>query len=203
MRIEDGSGNGYSAAVFSNHRLLVDADSHDSIITAATDGKAFRFCTGLITLTSASPSGILYVRNNEAANLIISEIVVRMNQSTGGANGVGLWEIFRNPTTGTLISGALAPATRANTNFGSSFSIIADVFKGVEGATITDGTVYAAVNGLTVPQRVFLIETAGVIVPRGTSIAVRYTPPAGNTSIVITTEIGAYLNSETFASKSA
>src|SRR6266566_57273 len=188
MTIVDGTGGGYSAGVSSDHRILVQADSHDAILTAAVDGRAFRFGTGLITLTTTNPSALLYIKNLEAQNLVVSELVVRMNQSTGGANGIGLWEVLRNPSAGTIVSGAIPLATKLNTNFGNTSGFLADSFKGAEGSSFIDGSVYATVNGITVPQRVFLIETSGIILPRGTAIGVKYTPPVGNTSITITCE---------------
>lgn len=194
MIITGGTGQNYSAGVSSDNRLLVQADSHDAILTAAVSGRAFRFCTGLIALTSALPSAVMFLKNLEPQDLVISELVVRMNQSTGGANGVGLWEVLRNPSAGTIVNAAVPLATRLNTNFGNTAGFLADAFKGAEAATFTDGAVYATVNGLTVPQRIFLIETSGIILPRGTAIGVRYTPPVGNTSITITCEIGAYLS---------
>lgn len=200
MIITDGTGAGFSAGVTDTHRFMVDADSHDAIITASIDGKAFRFCAGLITLTSATSSAVLYLKNNEPSNLIIDEIVVRMNQSTGGASGVGLWEIIRNPSAGTIISNAVAPSVNANANFGSTATLSATAYKGAEGYTFTDGTVYALVNGITVPNRVSLISAGGIILPRGAALGVRYTPPTGNTSIVVNVAIGCYLNSPFFAS---
>lgn len=195
MIITDGTGVGYAAGVSSEKRLLVQSDSHDAIITAAVGGRAFRFCTGSITLTSAAPSGILFVKNNEMQDFIVSELIVRMNQSAGGPNGIGLWELLRNPSQGTMISAATPLLGKLNTNFGNTASILADTFKGFEGATFTDGAVYASVNGLTVPQRVFLIGTAEIVLPRGTSIGVRYTPPPGNTNLVVASEISGYLAS--------
>lgn len=199
MIITDGTGDGFSAGISSKHRLLVDADSHDAILTAAASGKAFRFDSGLIALTSANSSALLYLKNNEADNLILAEIVIRMNQSTGGANGIGLIEVLRNPTGGTIVTAAVAATVRANTNFGSTSTILADVYKGAEGNSFSDGTIYANVNGVPVPNRVFVIEATGVILARGTSIGIRYTPPAGNTALLVSAEIGAYLDSETFA----
>lgn len=200
MKIQDGTGSGFEAGVTDSHRLLVDADSHDAILTASVDGKAFRFCAGLITLTSANPSAVLFIQNNEPSNLIVAEIVVRMNASTGGAGGVGLWEILRNPTTGTIISNASAATVVANANFGSTATISATAYKGAEGNTFTNGTQFAIVNGVTVPNRVNLVAAEGIILPRGASIGFRYTPPAGNTSIVVGIGVGTYLNSKFFSS---
>ncbi len=193
MILNDGSGTGVSASVLGNRRLLVDADSHESIITASSEGKAFHFGTGLITLTSAAASGLFYFKNNEVQNFIIAETTLRLNQSTGGASGVGLLEIIRNPTTGTLISTATAPTIRLNTNFGSTFTILADAFKGAEGLTVTDGLTYGTINGIVVPQRATIDDTIGIVIPRGASIAFRYTPPAGNTSIIISLSVEGYL----------
>jgi hypothetical protein len=200
MIIHDGTGSGFQAGVSDAHRLLVEADSHDAIITAATDGKAFRIATGLITLTSATASGLLYIKNNEASNLIVAEIEVRANQSTGGASGVGLWEIIRNPTAGTVVSNAVAAPIRVNINFGSTATISVDAFKGAEGSTFTDGSVYATENGMAVPHRVELLGAGRLVIPRGASIGIRYTPPAGNTSITVSAGTTLFLNSQFFSS---
>jgi hypothetical protein len=202
MNIHDGTGSGVMAGVSETHRLLVDADSHDAIITSATDGKAFKFGTDIITLTSANVSGVFYLKNGEEANLIISEILFQANQSTGGASGIGTWKVIRNPTAGTLISNATATPIRQNFNFGSTRTITADAFKGVEGATVTGGNDFTIQNGFTVPNRVIAPFTA-IILPRGSSLAVTFTPPAGNTSIAVSVGISAFLNSRFFASKPA
>lgn len=193
MIVTDGIGNGFSAGVLNNHRFLVDSDSHESLVTAASEGKSFNFSTGLTTLTSASASALFYLKNNEVQNLVISQFIGYANQSTGGASGVGLWEILRGPTAGTIVSLAVALTTRANSNFGSTFTLLADAFEGAEGNTLTDGTVFSAINGLVVPHRVEFGEINGVIIPRGASIGIRYTPPTGNTSIVVNVAVKAYL----------
>lgn len=199
MILTDGTGSGFQAGVTNTHRLLVDSDSHDAIITAATDGKAFNLSTGLVTLTTASVSGLFYLKNNEIPNLIFSEILFQMNASTGGAGGIGLWEIIRNPTGGTLISTATALSVRQNFNFGSTATLSVDAFKGAEGATITGGDVFSINHGQTVPN-VFVTRFVNVILPRGASLATRFTPPAGNTSIAVSFSCSVFLNSPTFAS---
>jgi hypothetical protein len=199
MNIHDGTGSGAMAGVTETHRLLVDSDSHDAVITAATDGKAFKFGTDVITLTSANASGVFYIKNGETANLIIAEILFQANQSTGGASGIGTWKVIRNPTGGTLISNATAMPIRQNFNFGSTATITADAFKGIEGATVTGGNDFSIQNGFTVPNRVIAPFTS-IIIPRGSSLAITFTPPSGNTSIAVSVALSAFLNSRFFAS---
>ena len=199
MIIQDGTGSGFQVGVTETNRLLVDADSHEAVLTAATDGKAFKFGTDVITLTSANASGIFYLKNNEEANLIISELLFQANQSVGGASGIGTWKVIRNPAGGTLISTATAVSIRQNFNFGSTATLNVDAFKGAEGATVTGGNDFSIQNGFVVPNRIVAPFTS-IILPRGSSLAVTFTPPTSNTSIVVSVGVSAFLNSRFFSS---
>lgn len=192
MIIQDGTGSGSQAGVTDTHRILVDAISRDAIVTAATAGKAFNFSTGLVTLTSASASGLFFLKNNEVENLVISEILLQANQSTGGASGIGFWELIRNPTGGTLISNAVAVDIQQNFNFGSVATILADIFKGAEGNTITGGNLFSINHGQNVPS-VLVTRFANIALARGSSCAVRFTPPPGNTSLVVSVSCSVFL----------
>lgn len=200
MIIQDGTGSGVAVGATDNHRLLVDADSHDAVVTATVDGKSFGIGSGAITLTSANPSAILFFRNNEDSNLLIAAEGIRFqaNQSTGGASGIPSWEVIRNPTAGTIVSGASA-ANVNNANFGSTRTLNVTAYKGAEGNTFTDGTVFTTHFGVPVPHRFFLL-VSGFVIPRGASIGVRVTPPTGNTSLVVSASFRVYLNSRFFSS---
>jgi hypothetical protein len=192
MIINDGTGTGQTAGVNGFNRLLVDANTQAAITTSTALGTCFKLGTGNITLTSATVSAVFYLKNNEDLAMIVSEILLSANQSTGGTSGIGTWIINRNPTGGTIISTATPLSIRQNFNFGSTRPLVADAFKGVEGATITGGNDFTSQSGFQVPNRV-VAPFSSVIIPRGATLAVTFTPPTSNTSIVISVEMSAFL----------
>jgi len=192
MIIQDGTGKGYQVGVNVLNRLLVDANVQQAITTSTALGTCFKIGTGNITLTSTTVSGLLYLKNSEDVDLLVGEILLSANQSTGGASGVGTWTVVRTPTGGTLISAAPAASIRQNFNFGSTRPLVADVFKGVEGSTVTGGDTFTSQSGFQVPNRV-VAPFSSVIIPRGSSLAITFTPPTSNTSIVVSAELSAFL----------
>lgn len=193
MRIDDGTGVGYEAKVDSNNRLFVDSVSVSGITNATSSAVAdsYNLNTGLITLTTAGESGLMYTKNNEDRDLNISGIVVIMGPSTSGATtDTSRMRMYRNPTTGTLISTALAADTNSNRNFGSSKALTADVYKGAEGNTITDGVVH--IESLISPgNRVFFgIEE---VLTKGNSIAVSLEPNDSNSNMKVMVAIICHL----------
>ena len=81
--------------------------------------------------------------------------------------------VVRNPTTGTLISNATAAPIVENRNFGSSSTLTALTYKGVDGATVTDGddALIFVVNG-----QGRLAATLDLVIPKGSSLAIKVDP---------------------------
>lgn len=162
---------------------LTKALTQEELEAAAEDGRSYNINTGSITLTSANKSACLYVKNNSTKDIIIPLAGFLIGNSTGGTGDL-LLEIVRNPTTGTIVSGAGAVAVEANKNFGSNKTLTVDAFKGAEGNTITDGTTayYSLLNSA---GRQYVINTGWVVLPKGSSIGINVTPQASNTSMNI------------------
>lgn len=187
MQIESGTGKRTEAKVGDDFRFWVDAIIKGENEQATLDGRSYDINTGLITLTSAGESGCLYVKNNEVRDLKVTAIIVILGPSTGGVvTDTTRIRIYKNISTGTLVSGALDVDVNSNRNFGSLNVLDVDDFKGIEGATITDGTVH--IDSLISPgnRRVFAIDE---IIPKGKSIAVSYEPPDSNTSMKTMTSL--------------
>lgn len=181
-QILDGSGNGYRAKVDSNKRLHTYSVTETSSAYASESGNAYNFNTGSITLTSASKSGVFYLKNNGDNPIVIETLFYILGNSTGGSGNV-IVTVRRNPTAGTLISGATdMEMPGINRNFGSNKSLSVYAYKGAEGSTVTDGTkVIESILNQTA-QRVAI--TAGdIILPKGASISIEITPATGNTSL--------------------
>lgn len=182
MIIQDG-GTGKTAVVDSSSRLLTRTVQQSQNENATDTGESFNINSSVVILTSDAESGILYLKNNENRNIHLDSVVVILGPSTGGmATDTTRIRMYRNPTTGTLISLAMQAPIIENRNFGSSRELIADVYKGAVGATVTDGAVI--IESLVSPgSRVgFGID---LVMTKGDSFAVTYEPNDNNTSMKV------------------
>ena len=180
--IRDGASN-KAAGVDASGRLSARTVQQTETENATDTGGSFNVNTGLITLTTAGESGVLYMKNNEDQNIHIDSAIVIFGPSTGGATtDTTQVRIYRNPTTGTLISTATDVDVLQNRNFGSSKTLTADTYKGTEGSTITDGDV--VIESLVSPgSRVaFNID---MVLTKGDSISISYEPNDSNTSMKV------------------
>lgn len=178
--IRDGSTN-KAAGVDSTSRLMVRAVQQSETESATDSGDSYNINSGLITLTTAGESGVIYLKNNENSNIHIDSVVVILGPSANGVTtDTTLIKMYRNPTTGTLISGASDVDDNENRNFGSPHNLTADAYKGAEGNTITNGVVI--VESLINPgtRVAFKID---MVLTKGDSIAVSYEPNDSNTSM--------------------
>lgn len=179
--LRDGTGKGYLQKVDGNNRAATRSVNTPENEAATKIGDSYNINTGLIDLTSADETPIIYVKNNESVNLHIKAIVFAAWTSTGGSgtDGVPKLVIVRNPTTGTLIDNANAVDINSNRNFGSSKNLTVDAYKGATGETFTDGSDHIIVH-LGTSGRTFI----GIdeVLPKGASIGVKYTPQGSNTS---------------------
>lgn len=177
------SSTGTTAKVFNDKSLSTRAVTITESSHATNKGDGYNINSGLITLTNAAESGILYFKNNEDRDIHISSIIVIMGPSTGGlTTDTTHFRVYANSTTGTLISTATAADISANRNFGLTSTLSADAYKGTTGATITDGDV--VIESLISPgSRVpFPID---IDLPKGKSISVSLEPNDSNTSMKV------------------
>jgi hypothetical protein len=180
VNIKNGS-NGNIAEVTATGRLKTYGVSESIVENAAENGNSFNINTGTINLTSANKSAVLYLKNNSDREIHIASIGFLLGNSTGGTGDV-LLEVIKNPTAGTIVSGASAVAINENKNAGSSNTLTVDAYKGAEANTITDGSTwyYSLLAGAARP---YVIATGTLVIPKGSSIGVNVTPQASNTSM--------------------
>ena len=190
-QILDGKGTGKRAEVDLNNRLQVFSISEGLSLDAAKNGENYNINTGSITLTSANQSAVLYMKNNEDKTFVITDVIVILGASTGGSGDLTV-EVIRNPTTGTIISGASDVAVVGNRNFGSSREFVADIYKGAEGNTITNGTDFSDTTR-SAASTVIHFDADVIAMPKGTSIGVNITPQASNTSMAVKIAVVGYL----------
>lgn len=131
MNINDPS-TGQSAQV-SRNRLHTFSLIEYPMESFSHTGDSFTIPTEFIALTTtASFTGIWYLTNTSVTHNIHVERI--RTSSTVGT----LWQVVKNPTTGTLISAGTA-VTPVNYNFSSGRTLSATVKKGVDAQTVTDG----------------------------------------------------------------
>lgn len=174
--------SGTTVKVDENYRLHTFSTGRTEIEESVVESKAYNFNSGLITLTNASESGILYYKHNEETPLIISQIVVILGPSTGGSTSdTTRVRIYKNVTTGTLVSAETAAPINSNRDFGSANTLTSSLlYAGAQGATITDGTSH--IESLVAPNSRAPI-TVSEILRKGNSIAISYEPNDSNTSM--------------------
>jgi hypothetical protein len=175
--IKDGSGGEKSAKVGSKNRIHTHALSASSSSVASVSGEAFNISSELVTLTSDSESGILYLKNEEEFDISITTEFVNLGTSTGGT-GSSIIRFYLSPTGGTLISDATA-ASVDNRRVGDNESLSVLAYRGVEGSSISGG------SDIPIPRNGAGPIASEYIIPKGSSFALSVTPPSGNTSMPI------------------
>lgn len=173
--IQDGTGNGYSAKVNKINQLAVFGTADTYQRSATAKGLAFNINSGIINISGTSPSAVLYFKNNEPpidqfSEYAITALAVGIGVRSGTVSNFAEVKVIKNPTAGTIISGASNAPMKSNSNFGSSFVLdqATLIYKGADGNTFTDGDDHAlfyAGEG----------RTYGVLdidVPKGSSLGV-------------------------------
>ena len=184
--------NGTPAHVTDDNHALVAARTEALSEAEALLGWGFLVHGGILTLTNASTdNGLLYIKNSsEDATYIITKMELHLGNSTSGT-GDGQVKMYRNPTTGTLISDA-SDATISNRNTGKSQSIAGNFglfYKAVAAAeTITDGGTYDEYPVAT-PTGTLLLESESIVLEPNGAIAVSYTTQTSNSSQAVSVSV--------------
>jgi hypothetical protein len=191
-QIKDGTGAGYLAKVDSDKKLHTRSVIDTEEFQANREGNAYNLNTGIINLTNATRTSVIYLKNNEENDLVISAVAIGAFNSANG-DGLDMTAIFvRNPTTGDIISGTNVDIN-SNRNYGSSNTLTADVKKGASGDTAVNGDDHIIVR-ISEQSRSFI--SINERLPKGTSFAVDITPPTGNDGMNLYVAIICYIDSQ-------
>jgi len=175
MNIQDGTGTSYQAKVDKRNQLHTFSVIESVVEDAVLKGQAYNINTGAIGLTSSTASAVLYFKNNEApvngeSAFFVDAIAVGID-SAGTTASMSDITIVRNPTAGTIVSGATEVDIHANRNFGSSEVLVDSIiYKGAEGNTLTDGDDYAIFKQAAGTRGYYTLNT---LLERGSSIGVK------------------------------
>lgn len=171
------------------YRGQTDAVSIVEEDLATITGRKYNINTGNITLTNATKTTVLYVKNTDQHDMAIDLFVYNLGNASDGANIISgenvVIDIIRNPTTGDIITNAndaaIGPGQSANGNFGSTNTMSGLFYKGASGETAVNGDIHVTTISPVSSGRIAL-ALGYIIIPQGFSIAIDYTPPTGNTS---------------------
>jgi len=181
--IHGDSGKGiYEVGVTTAKQLKTFSETTSEQTQANLIGNAYNINTGEVTLTDAVQTPILYFKNNETQDLLVTALAIGFQNSTGGAaTDAPIITVIRNPTTGTIVSGATDVDINSNRNYGSSNTLsLSDAYKGATGDTMTDGTEHLLIYQTDLGRVFAAIDE---VIPKGTSIGVKITPQDSNTSL--------------------
>jgi len=180
FQIQDGTGSSKKAKVSNSNRLFVESVTRSEREEEALLGEAYIVGSGFVELTTTGTSAVLYFKNNEDEDLVVTRFLIGVKKSVGGTENFITGIIYKNPTS--MVSGTGNPLILNNVNFGSSNTLNLDSEIGQTGALLAGGSAYLAT---VAPTENLTAEDASTIIPKGSSIGVFITPPPGNTSIEV------------------
>jgi hypothetical protein len=194
MVIEGAGTGGYKVDVDSTGKMQTRSVTENENQWSTEIGDGYNINTGTIALTSSTESGVLYFKNNENKVFIVEAVAVGIG-SAGTVTDSSIITLVRNPTSGTLISGATAVDMNQNRNFGSSNTLSDSLaYKGAEGSTVTDGDdallFYQSAGGR-------LFASIGLELKKGNSIAIKIDTNTSSGTTNVYAAIVGHLKDET------
>ena len=187
--IKDGTGSGDTLKITVKNRAVVEAIITTKEEERSSDGDGYIISSGLVNLTTANESAVLYVLNNECVDLVVDRMIIQTGTPACSCNAESGFNIVVNPTAGTLVDCGCA-GTQRNTNFGSTDTLCIVFLQGAEGLTLTNGTNGAGIAHTVTNQTHVLSFT----LPKGKSIGVKFTPPTGNMGLNVIVNLFIYKN---------
>lgn len=186
--IVSGTGNGrYAAEVSSDNKLRTRAVIETETQHAVELGDSYNINTGDISISA--DSALLYFYNGEEEDVFIDAIALGITDGT--QSDIQKAMVIRNPTAGTIVSGASAVAMNSNNNFGSAKTLSASTaYKGASGNTFTNGTdhalLYQSDNGR-------LYAGLPMLLPKGSSIGIELDVNLSSGSVTVYAALVAHL----------
>lgn len=169
LKIKDGAGSGNVAKVDGRNQLKTRSISETDQQAAVSLGNAFNLNTGTLALSSSGESAIMYLKNNEDVDFVLTSLAVGIG-TVASPDDSAYITLVRNPTSGTVVSDASNVGMNQNRNFASNKTLTADVYKGGEGKTLTGGSDIAIFYG-TGGSRMF--ASIDLDLPKGTAVGLK------------------------------
>lgn len=189
--IKNGTGDGdYRARVDSANRLHVSAETITHEINHTIEGFGFNIETPLITLSTSGKSGVLYFKNNEEKDIIITGFFNLLGEITGTISGNMILEYEFNTVGGTLIAAASNIITPVNKRPGSSNTIDVTALYGAEGLTTDSGLKTITSLSTGTGRNTLVVHIA---LATNQSVSVSITPFTGTTNMDLIAAMDVYI----------
>jgi len=178
-QIKDGGGGGFLAIVSSEGKLKTLATTVEQRLHATVEEEYWETTTGVITLSDASETPMIYIKNTDNTRVIVIDRVFFDSFESTGGSGSGKIRYYVNPT----ISGG-SDADVTNTNYGSSITPTATLTKSPASMS---GTVWW-VGQLSTSTSIAL-EEGRIVIPPGFAHGISIEAPGSNTSYDISINV--------------
>lgn len=188
--IKDGTGGGHVVKVDSANRIHTSAETVTHEINHTIEGHGYNIETPVITLTTAGKSGVLYLKNNEDKDIIITGFFNLMGEVTGTTSGNIILEYEYNTAGGTLISSVCNTITPTNKRIGSTNSIDVTALYGAEGKTVDSGLSGITSLSTSTGRNTLLVQ---LTLPKNQSISVSITPFTGTSNVGVIAALDCYI----------
>ena len=139
LRVKDGTGSGYTAQVDNRNRIATLATTQGVSTQRSIDGFGYNLNTGKIALTDGAEAAVFYMKYTGTTKFHVTRIVIGLGILSGTVSESVEMFVKSNPSAGTIVNDAVGVDMNANRDFSSANTLPADVFKGGQGKTITDG----------------------------------------------------------------
>ncbi len=170
--IQDGTGTKLKAKINEENRLLTQTISETEFDHATGQGDSYNINTEFLTITGNTEIPLLYIRNNNDRDLVLSAWFIGTDADSGTATRLSLMRVYKNPTSGTLISSG-TDITPVNRNFGSSNEFGGIAKKGGDGFTVS-GFESTPILYQTQGTKQRNFGTVQLVLAKGSSVVVTY-----------------------------
>ena len=183
--LRDGRGRGYLCGVNSDNQQLTRSTTVEQRLESTLDENYYEMTTGSTTLTDATETGLLYLKNSDVTGkvIVIDRVFYDLWASTGGSGGATL-KYYKNPT----VTGGTSIDPVA-TNFASTKTPSGTFSKSV--TSIDSGTVWwtAYVDASSSNA----LEEGRIVLTAGDSFLISLAAPTGNSSMAVSMNIAFYV----------
>jgi len=182
--IEDGTGKGVNAGVTSNNELQTIATTKNNLTNIGLNGGGWTVATSTIALTSASTSAVAYVKNDGDIGLVLRELSITSEPSNESAGTNNQKQTYVLEIDAVIVTENL-PTTITPISIRSTEEqdLSATIKQGVEGSAVTSGATISTYH-LPGGQLTQIANGDGLFfLEPDATIALKITPPAGNTAM--------------------
>ena len=181
-QIKDGKGTGKLAHVNEDNQLVTRAISVEQRLKATIDGNYYEATTGKVTLTNATETGLIYLKNSHATKvMVIDRVFWDIWASTGGSGG-GTLRYYKDVT----VTGGTA-ITPNITLYGQPDAATGTFLKSV---TTISGTEWW--TGFIEASTSIALDEGRIILPANATHLISAAAPTGNTSMDISINVAFY-----------